>query len=322
MISVIVPVFNRPDFIRCALDSVRKQSYRDWECLVVDDGSTDQTAQCIESFLSDTRFSYIYQNQLGVSAARNQGIKRAKGQYITFLDSDDVWHEQKLERQLQFMEKENWTVSQCREIWVRQGIRVNPPHYCEKKEGDLFIESLARCMITPSSVMMRREVFDQIGLFDTHLPACEDYDLWLRLSLVFPVGLLNFYALTRLGGHPDQLSSIIPAQDRYRIYSLLKLLGFFKPLPQDDEFFVKKLQHNQIGPDLKIVDVVHEWVLAPKAAISSNHRHWQALQSMLQKKMNIYRKGCQKHNRQQEIEYLAAAGQWLEEQGFLPGPGG
>lgn len=224
LISVIIPTYNRAAFLFEAVDSVLKQTFSDFELIVVDDGSTDGTADSlIEKY--EGRFIYRYQPNQGVSAARNQGIQMARGQWIAFLDSDDLWLPEKLETQILFFSNNpEINICQTEEVWIRNGRRVNPRKKHQKFSGDLFGPSLLLCLVSPSAVMVRRDLFDEVGCFDEALPACEDYDLWLRISSRFPIYLIDRPLVVKRGGHPDQLSRITPALDRYRIAVLIKLL--------------------------------------------------------------------------------------------------
>lgn len=225
-ISVIIPTFNRATVLPRAVQSVLDQNYTDLELIVVDDRSTDMTAG-LPILQSDARISFIeHSHNKGVSAARNTGIERARGTWIAFLDSDDQWHKEKLRCQVEWLHVHpDFSICQTQEVWIRDGVRVNPPATHRKTEGDIFAASLQRCMITPSSVMIARSMFETVGGFDETFPACEDYDLWLRISVRFPVGLVDRYLLTRYGGHPDQLSRTVTVLDRYRIRALEKLLA-------------------------------------------------------------------------------------------------
>ncbi len=225
-VSVIIPFFNRENFLARAVSSVLKQTFRDFELILVDDGSTDNpNPEALIANASVTcKIIRLKANQ-GVSAARNAGVLESEGKLIAFLDSDDKWDVDKLSHQLAWWEMHSeYRICQTREIWVRRGVRVNPPGTHLKKGGWIFPESLERCMITPSSVMMERSLFDEMDGFNESLPACEDYDLWLRISSRYPVGLVEEYLLTRYGGHADQLSSSVPMLDRFRIRALLDLL--------------------------------------------------------------------------------------------------
>lgn len=224
-VSVIIPVFNRKNYLTRAVESVLQQTSTDLECIVVDDGSDDGSDQL--PCLRDERVRVIRLGErCGVSRARNEGVKISRSPWIAFLDSDDEWLPGKLKKQLQWQAAHpGIRILQSRELWIRNGVRVNPPAYCEKKSGNLFPESLERCMITPSSVLMEKALFTALGGFNESLPACEDYDLWLRITARHEVGLVDEHLLRRFGGHDDQLSgTTVPALDRFRVRSLLGLL--------------------------------------------------------------------------------------------------
>jgi len=223
MISVIIPTFNRSSFLKDAIDSVLCQKGADFELIVVDDGSTDDTQKIVESFGEAVR--YIRQANSGVSAARNKGIEIAKGEWLAFLDSDDFWLPQKLQIQCDYLQaKPTFRICQTEEFWVRNGERLNPKKYHRKPSGYCFPKLLERCLVSPSAVMIHRDLFHEVGLFDENLPACEDYDLWLRIGCRHPVGLVKQALIVKRGGHSDQLSSSIPALDKYRITALTKIL--------------------------------------------------------------------------------------------------
>jgi hypothetical protein len=116
-------------------------------------------------------------------------------------------------------------ICQTNETWIRNGRRVNPGMRHRKRAGDFFVESLRTCLISPSAVLMSKDLFDSIGGFDEDLRAAEDYDLWLRIQVEHEIGLLDEPLVTRRGGHPDQLSATTQAIDRFRILALAKLLG-------------------------------------------------------------------------------------------------
>ena len=223
LISVIVPTFNRRPLLRQALDSVLAQSFRDFELLVVDDGSTDGTAEelkqiglCLRLFVTARK---------GVAAARNLGVSQSRGRYIAFLDSDDIWLPRKLERQAAFMVcHPEFQICQTEEIWIRNGVRVNPRAVHRKPSGDIFLPSLALCLVSPSAVMMTKELFERVGGFDEFFPVCEDYDLWLRIGAEFSVPLIAEALVVKHGGHADQLSRSTWGLDRYRVLALQKLL--------------------------------------------------------------------------------------------------
>src|SRR3989338_7771251 len=194
-ISVIIPTHNRSSFLQEALLSVRQQDLQPLETIVVDDGSTDDTALlCQNNF---PQIHYLHQNRQGVSAARNRGLHHAKGDWIAFLDSDDLWLPDKLKNQWDYiLTHPESRILQTEEIWIRRGLRVNARKKHQKQSG---------------------------WIFDDTLPACEDYDLWLRAALRYPIMTLNKPLTIKRGGHADQLSSQ-HSLDSYRIQALLKIL--------------------------------------------------------------------------------------------------
>jgi glycosyltransferase involved in cell wall biosynthesis len=219
-VSVIIPTYNRAWVLREAIDSVLAQDFNDFELIVVDVGSTDDTGQILDSY--DQDLTVLRQSNRGVSAARNRGIDAAAGRLIAFLDSDDLWLPRKLTAQVNFFKSNPAAViNQTEEIWIRNGVRVNPKTRHHKFSGMIFEKSLALCLVSPSAVMMKRSLLEEVGLFDEDLPACEDYDLWLRISWRYPVDLIETPLIIKRGGHADQLSQA-SGLDRFRIQSLKK----------------------------------------------------------------------------------------------------
>ena len=222
-VSVIIPTYNRWPRVGAAVQSVLAQSCSDLELIVVDDGSTDVTATELAKFAS--RLRYFYQERRGVSAARNVGVRQSRGRLIAFLDSDDLWHSDKLKIQAGFMKASpEVRICQTDELWIRNGVRVNPRRKHRKPSGDIFELSLELCLVSPSAAMMTRELFDGSGGFDESLPVCEDYDLWLRIARDHPVHLIEQPLVIKHGGHADQLSHSMWGMDRYRVIALQKLL--------------------------------------------------------------------------------------------------
>lgn len=222
-ISVIVPVYNRAGLIARALTSVFTQSRRAQEVIVVDDGSDDGTGEHVRKCFPQVR--YFRQPNRGVSSARNRGITEARCEWVAFLDSDDVWLPYKLESQQRALAAHpEYRICHSNEIWMRHGQFVNPMKKHAKSGGHIFLRCLPRCVISPSSAIVHRSVIDAVGMFDESLPACEDYDLWLRVCVVFPVLYLEQPLITKYGGHADQLSRRYPAMDRFRIRALEKIL--------------------------------------------------------------------------------------------------
>ena len=223
LVSVIIPTFNRAPCVGEAIASVLAQTYPHLELIVVDDGSSDHTSTVVSAF--SQRLVYMQQAHGGVSAARNRGVAASHGELVAFLDSDDLWLPGKVAAQIALLQAHP-EVQACYtdEIWIRYGVRVNQRFIHHKYSGWVFLPSLSRCIISPSSIMMRRGLWDQLGGFDESLPACEDYDLWLRLSVREPVLLVPERLIIKYGGHTDQLSRCVPVLDQYRIRALEKIL--------------------------------------------------------------------------------------------------
>lgn len=264
-VSVIIPVYNRQDTIIKALTSVVNQTFKDFEIIVVDDGSTDDTNKIIKASGIDFKLIVHSEND-GVSSARNAGILKATSPLIAFLDSDDYWLPHKLQEQVSFFKENIHAVAcQTREKWIRNNIRVNPGLRHIKSGGNIFLKSLDLCIISPSAVMIRRSVFDEIGLFDESLAACEDYDLWLRLTSRYEVHLLETDGLVRIGSRVDQLSAKYPGMDSFRIFAISKL-------------------YRNLG---------------------ENFIHKDSISKTIKKKGRIYSKGCLKRNRFAESEFYS-----------------
>jgi len=272
-VSIIIPTYNRASLLPVAIDSVLAQDHSDSELIVVDDGSTDQTADLLKSYGSSLRL--IRQENRGASAARNAGIKAAKYGLLAFLDSDDRFAPNKLTLQMQAMqENPHYLVSHTQEIWYRNGKLLNQKIKHRKESGDLFSRCLELCAVGMSTIMARQELFETVGLFDEDLPCCEDYDLWLRTSVEHHFLLVDHPLTIKEGGRPDQLSRQYQVgMDRFRIQAIGKLL------------------------DSGGLDLEHER-LARKELV---------------RKCRIYGTGCLKHGRQAEGEkYLEMAAQYAE----------
>jgi len=221
-VSVIIPTYNRGWTIGEAVDSVLAQDYREFELIVVDDGSTDNTPEVLDAYRGTIKV--FRQENTGVSAARNRGIAEASGRFIAFLDSDDLWLPQKLSRQVEFFNTTpDALICQTEEVWIRSGVRVNPKKRHQKPSGMIFEPSLVLCLVSPSAVMIRRSLLEIVGNFDETLPACEDYDLWLRISCRFPVYRIDTPLIIKRGGHEDQLSASF-GLDRFRIKAIKKIV--------------------------------------------------------------------------------------------------
>ncbi|MBX2849500.1 MAG: glycosyltransferase [Acidiferrobacterales bacterium] len=254
-LSVIIPSFNRVAVLGRAIQSVlaQKATNIDIEIIVVDDGSTDQT----ERMVADRFPQVVYQSQAnqGVSAARNRGLAAASHEWIALLDSDDEWLPNKVANQFALLAESELLICHTDEIWIRNGVRVNQMKKHAKQGGWIFANCLPLCAMSPSSMIIHRSVFNQVGNFDESLPACEDYDLWLRITAQFEVVFWPIPAIKKYGGHADQLSRQHWGMDRFRVLALEKILS-----------------SNTLNAD-----------------------HFQAAHAMLIEKLTILLKGARKH---------------------------
>lgn len=261
-ISIIIPTFNRCKTLKRALDSIVKQTYSEYEIIIIDDGSTDETTEMIQKFFPEVK--YFYQTNSGVSAARNKGLTFAKGNWIAFLDSDDEWLPEKLESQINAIKSmPDYKICHTEEIWIRNGIQVNQMKKHKKTGGWIFRQCLPLCAMSPSSILIHHSVFDDIGFFDTTLPACEDYDMWLRITAKYPVLYIEEPKIIKYGGHEDQLSKKYWGMDQYRIKALQSIIS----------------------------------------QNSLNNEDEQAAKAMLLKKCSIFRKGALKRGKNDDAHY-------------------
>ena len=221
-VSVIIPTHNRRERLTRAVESVRAQTFPDWNLLIVNDGSSDGTDRDWSDAV-DPRIRYLRTRHRGVSAARNLGIQQARSPWIAFLDSDDTWLPNKLETQLTALDSHpGYLAVHSDEIWIRRGRRVNPKKIHRKYGGWVYRYSLPRCVISPSSILMARELLDRCGAFDESYPVCEDYELWLRMFARHPICFVDRPLLVKTGGHADQLSRSTWGLDRFRVRAMVK----------------------------------------------------------------------------------------------------
>jgi len=220
--SVIIPAYNRAHVLAKALDSVLNQTVKAVEVIVVDDGSSDQTQALIVNNYPEVIL--LTQTNQGVSAARNAGFSKVTTDWIALLDSDDEWLPKKMELQLNELQKTGLKVCHCEEVWVRNGVRVNAKNKHKKKRGDIFSDCLHLCAMSPSSIVLHRDIWQEFDGFDERFIVCEDYDLWLRLCVKYHVALIDEPQVRKYGGHADQLSRQYFGMDKYRVLAMQKLL--------------------------------------------------------------------------------------------------
>lgn len=190
-VSVVIPAYNSIAYLPETVASVLQQTFTDFEILIVDDGSTDQTVAWANQ-IPDSRVCVITQPNQGVSVARNTGILCAQGDYVAFLDADDVWEPNKLEQQVRYLET-NPTIG-----WVHSWVSLIDAHsqpvgkrLISHAEGQIWKTLIFRNAIACCSVMVRRSCFSVAGLFDPEIRSAEDWELWIRLAFHYPVGLIK-----------------------------------------------------------------------------------------------------------------------------------
>jgi glycosyltransferase involved in cell wall biosynthesis len=218
-VSVIIPTFNRRDYLPIALDSVLAQTYTDYEIVIIDDGSTDDTRDILAPYEKSIR--YFYQENLGIAAARNRGIEESRGTYLALLDSDDYWLPGKLACQVEGLEKNpQWgmVATRCSSISPDGRFRR---HNRPGKSGWILTDLFKSNFIRTSSAMITRQCLEQVGLFDTSLPECEEYDLWLRIAHRYPIGFIT-QPLTVYTDNPHGVSTDSLAGRHVRIRVLDK----------------------------------------------------------------------------------------------------
>ena len=259
-VSVVIPCFNRKKTLSRSIDSVVNQTYKPSEIIIVDDGSTDGTRDFILN--SYPNIKYFFQPKKGVSSARNKGIRESSSDWVAFLDSDDEWLPQKLEKQINQLGKYSEIfISHTNEIWIRNGVRVNQMKKHQKYGGYIFDKCLDICRISPSSVLIHKRVLKDVGVFDEALQVCEDYDLWLRITSKYSVLFERELLIVKYGGHKDQLSKVKEGIEQFRIQSLEKILALNHLT--EDQFIMTK--------------------------------------NMLARKLSIYAKGLEKRNKFDEL---------------------
>jgi len=200
-VSTIVPTYNYAHFLRDCVNSIIQQTYKDFEIVVIDDGSTDETRAIVESLIESNpgvQIRYIYQNNQGPAAARNHGIREAQGEYIAFCDADDVWAPEKLDKQLDLFEQDpelamifsdmsQQVEDGCYEESYFHKRGINP-----EKFTNVYSKLIERNnFIIPTTVVLRRKILDDVGIFDERYRVGEDYELWLRIAKKYKIGYID-----------------------------------------------------------------------------------------------------------------------------------
>lgn len=240
-ISVIIPTFNREDLLKRSVSSVLNQTHAELELIIVDDGSTDNSRQVAKDFLSDSRVRYVYQENSGVSSARNLGVSVSSFEWVSFLDSDDEWLENKLQKQVELhTKKPDLLFIHTEENWIRNGKKVNKPKQYKKHGGYIFSKCLSLCAIAPSAVLMHKSLFNEMYGFSTDYTVCEDFELWLKVTSKYEVGLVDEPLVNKYGGHEDQLSTKFFAMDLYRVRALFHILNI-RNLSLEEQTQVKEV---------------------------------------------------------------------------------
>ena len=226
-ISVVIPTLNRINTLQRALDSVINQTYKPAEIIVVDNGSSDGTLKFLRE--QYPKITILTENKIGVSSARNKGIKKSINQWIALLDSDDAWHPRKLEIQTSMLDSalKEYNLIHTDEVWFRNNKHINQMKKHKKQGGYIFERCLSLCCISPSSVLFKKNILDKVGLFDESLPVCEDYDMWLKICSSEEVLFAQDKLTYKYGGHKDQLSKSYWGMDRFRIKSIENIIKNF-----------------------------------------------------------------------------------------------
>ena len=263
LISAIIPTYNRYDFLIEAIRSVKNQTYPDIELIIVDDGSTDQSA-CLADNMN---LKYVYQENKGPASARNSGAAIAKGEWLAFLDSDDLWHENKIEKQLDLVKHNpEYRIFYSDELWIRNGVPVNKKKKHRKYSDWIYPFCLPLCIVGASTVLIHHSLWNEIGGMDESMPVAEDYDLWLRLAARNMFYYINEKLITKRGGRDDQLSISVRGIDKFRILALRKMLT---------------------DPTLR-----NDWREMTRVELI--------------KKCKIYMAGCKKYGRMEDVELMNA----------------
>lgn len=205
LVSVVISTYNYAKYLPTAVKSVLNQTYKNLEIIIVNDGSTDNTDEVIAPYLKDERIKYIKQKNAGQASAKNCGIKNTSGDYIAFLDADDYWRSDKLEKQLNVFTNDNAVGV------VYSGLKfINPNNEIDNSiilpqmySGHILQELFIDNFIGFSTAVVKKECFDKVGCFDVNLPMAIDWDLWLRIACFYKFEYANEHLLYYRYGHAN-----------------------------------------------------------------------------------------------------------------------
>lgn len=186
LVSVIIPTYNREKYIKRAIDSVLSQTYQNFEIIIIDDGSTDNTKEFLQSYFGDKRICYIYQDNQGVATANNNGIKKASGKYIALLHSDDFWCDnRKIEKQINFLEKyHDYLLVGGGIIRVKENGKETFRILYPENDEQIRKTMLLSCSFASSAVVFKKEAWKKTKGFNENIEVCEDWDLWMKIGKV------------------------------------------------------------------------------------------------------------------------------------------
>ncbi len=227
--DIIIPVHNRRELLNRAIGSIFSQTVKNWNLFIVDDASTEYSSLYLQL---DPRIHIIrLPANAGPSHARNLGAASGVCPYISFLDSDDYWHPRKLEKQILYFNEHppiQWVHTD--EKWIKNGTEIFPQKKHQKRSGKFMEQNFERCLISPSAVCFRRAFWENSGGFSTSFRVAEDYELWLRLNMDYPIGLVEEKLTVKTAGDWGQLSRSLE-MDRKRVLALHRFYRNFRNHP-------------------------------------------------------------------------------------------
>jgi GT2 family glycosyltransferase len=211
-VAVIIPTYNCAAWLAEAIESVFAQTFRDFRIFVIDDGSTDDTAAVLQRYAD--RCVCLRQENAGAAAARNFGIRSSSSKYIAFLDADDLWHPNKLERQLRLIKQDPEAGLVCSDIWIDYSLlgngKISESMFARSKvppDGHVFEQLIMESSISTPTVLARRQAIEQVGMFNESLTVCEDMNLWLRIASRWKIAIIREILVT-VRKRPGSLSLI------------------------------------------------------------------------------------------------------------------